>query len=110
MQKPIQEQISDFVDSFDEDKRIKWNDETEWWEPAVYFDDSEFYDGLNVSWQCDNLGDAQDVMEAMWCEILKLRRASGMEPCKHFFYLNSGTTVVRCVHCGEMYPVEAQHQ
>ena len=35
---------------------------------------------------------------------------SAMVPCRHFFYQNSGTTVVRCVHCGEQFPFEAQHQ
>jgi DNA-directed RNA polymerase subunit RPC12/RpoP len=26
--------------------------------------------------------------------------------CKHFFYINKGTTVVRCIHCGAMFPFE----
>lgn len=28
--------------------------------------------------------------------------------CSHFFYINEGTTVVRCIKCGEMYPFEAK--
>jgi len=58
-------EIDEFVASFDETSRQKWNDEKKWWEPVVYFDDSEYYEGQNVSWLCDNLGDAQDAMEAI---------------------------------------------
>jgi len=69
-------EIEEFVRSFDEAGRQKWNDEKQWWEPVVYFDNSEYYDGINISWLCDHLGDAQEAMEAMWCEILRLRRAA----------------------------------
>jgi len=67
------EKIKEFVSTFNEEKRLKWNKVKEWWEPVVYFDDSEYYNGKNVDWLCDNLGDAQDIMEAMWCQILKLK-------------------------------------
>lgn len=31
-------------------------------------------------------------------------------PCQHYFYINKNTTVVRCIHCGAMFPFKAQHQ
>lgn len=30
------------------------------------------------------------------------------EPCQHFFYVRKGATVVRCTHCGEMFPFDIQ--
>lgn len=75
-------EIKEFVSSFDEVSRKKWNNEKKWWEPVVYFDNSEYYNGQNVSWLCDHLGDAQDVMEAMWCEILKLRNGHNTQQRK----------------------------
>ncbi len=71
--KNVKEKISAFVASFDDAGREKWNEEKQWWEPVIYFEDSEFYEGNNVSWLCDHLGDAQAIMEAMWCEIMRLR-------------------------------------
>lgn len=68
------EEIQNFVNSFTEETRTSWNEEKEWWEPTIYFNDSQFYEGSNLSWLCDNLGDAQEAMEGMWVEILRLRK------------------------------------
>ena len=41
----------------------------EWWEPIVNGKGGRKY----ADWLCDHLGDAQEVMEQMWDEILRLR-------------------------------------
>ncbi len=51
--------------------------EKEWWEPQIYKPGDEFYEGDGehdqLDWLCDNLGDAQAVMEKQHAEIADLK-------------------------------------
>jgi hypothetical protein len=65
--------LREWLDSFDNEAREKYNKEKKWWEPAIYTPEDEFFDGKEMDWMCDNLGDAQENMDELWKEILRLR-------------------------------------
>lgn len=59
------------VEHDNDDVETDWEKSKEWWEPYVYLDEA---DGeKEISWLCDHVGDAQDVMEELWNEVLRLR-------------------------------------
>ena len=66
--------IKEWIASTDAEE---WNEAKEWWEPHIYSEGDEYYNydnyGSYADWTCDHMGDAQEVIEAMWKEIITLR-------------------------------------
>ena len=45
------------------------NEKKQWWEP-----EEQETGAWKYTWHCDHLGDAMEVMQRMWEEILRLRK------------------------------------
>jgi len=54
-------------------EKTEYEETKQWWEPYVFVTEYD-PDEKVVDWLCDHLGDAQEVMEELWNEILRLRQ------------------------------------